>query len=107
MPISQDEIPQFGTGHACFLVFLIFVLIEILFTHTAKATEVCVLAAAQVVLAEGIVEFRKSKKDVWHKAEMNTLLCTGNQLRTRRQSRAAARLLNGKKSNILVSFIFL
>ncbi len=94
MRISQDEAPRFGTGHACFLASLILVLIQIIFAHVAKAAEVCELAAAQVVSVEGIVEFRKSKDDAWHQAELNTQLCAGDQLRTRRHSRAAVRLMN-------------
>ncbi len=94
MRISQDQIPRFGSSHACFLVFVIFLLIQIIFAHTAKAAEVCVLAAAEVVSVEGIVEFRKSKDNAWHQTEQNTQLCAGDQLRTRRHSRAAVRLMN-------------
>jgi len=92
--ISQDEIPRFCSSHACFPVFFILVLIQIIFAHTAKAAEVCELAAAEIVSVEGIVEYRKSKDNAWHQAEQNTQLCAGDQLRTRRHSRAAVRLMN-------------
>ncbi len=94
MRILQDEMLGFGTSYACLLVFLILALIQIIFAHTVKAAEVCVLVAAKVVSVEGIVEFRKSNEDAWHQAEQNAQLCAGDQLRTRSHSRAAVRLMN-------------
>ena len=35
-----------------------------------------------------------SNPDAWHQAELNTQLCASDQLRTRRHSRAAVRLMN-------------
>lgn len=60
----------------------------------ASAAELCAPAMAVVVSVQGIVELRRSAEKKWQPALLNSVLCKGDMVRVRQQSRAALRLSN-------------
>ncbi|WP_256250912.1 FecR domain-containing protein [Nitrosomonas sp. Nm51] len=73
---------------------LLLMLAQFVFMRIAHTAEVCVLAAARVVTAQGTVELRRMQQTAWQPVEKGAELCAGDQLRTRRHSKAMLRLMN-------------
>ncbi|WP_297324223.1 tetratricopeptide repeat protein [Nitrosomonas sp.] len=65
-------------------------------THIGKAhaTTSCKLEVAQIVSMQGIIELRRVQETKWQQVDVNTMLCAGDMIRARSQSRAALRLSN-------------
>ncbi len=60
----------------------------------AQATSLCREEAAFIVSLQGIVELRRANEVQWQQAGMDTILCAGDSIRVRTNSRAALRLRN-------------
>ncbi|MDR4513526.1 FecR domain-containing protein [Nitrosomonas sp.] len=87
---QQRRMAEFTTIPAAMLLMLV----QFVFMRITHAAEVCVLAAAQIVTAQGTVELRRMQQTNWHPVEKGTELCAGDQLRTRKHSKATLRLIN-------------
>jgi len=96
MDTRKKEISRSNAGSANypFLAVLILTLALFVITHNAVAADACVLAVAQVVSVQGIVEVRRAQTVSWKPVELDTPLCVGDSLRVRKHSRAALRLMN-------------
>ena len=70
------------------------VLVFLSLVNDAHATESCLPAMARVVSVQGVIELRRAEKTDWEPVIMNTVLCAGDRIRTRSDSRAALRLSN-------------
>lgn len=75
-------------------VALLLMLTQFVFIRIAHSAEVCVQAAARVVTAQGVVELRRMRETAWQPVEKGAELCAGDQLRTRKRSKATLRLMN-------------
>ena len=60
----------------------------------AQAISLCREEAAVIVSLQGIVELRRANEMQWQQVGMNTVLCAGDSIRARTNSRAAMRLRN-------------
>lgn len=60
-------------------------------SHAASA---CKTEVARVVSIQGIIEIRRTQENAWQQAGMDIVLCAGDMIRARAQSRAALRLSN-------------
>jgi len=60
-------------------------------SHAASA---CKTEVARVVSIQGIIEVRRAQENAWQQAGMDIILCAGDMIRARSQSRAALRLSN-------------
>lgn len=60
-------------------------------SHAASA---CKTEVARVVSIQGIIEVRRAQENAWQQAGMDIILCSGDMIRARSQSRAALRLSN-------------
>ncbi len=60
----------------------------------AQATSLCREEAAVIVSLQGIVELRRANEMQWQQVGMNTVLCAGDSIRARTNSRAVMRLRN-------------
>ncbi|MBS0423859.1 MAG: FecR domain-containing protein [Proteobacteria bacterium] len=58
------------------------------------AASTCKTEVARVVSMQGIIEIRRAQENAWQVAGMDIVLCAGDMIRTRAQSRAALRLSN-------------
>ncbi|MCP5243495.1 MAG: TonB-dependent receptor [Burkholderiales bacterium] len=87
---QQRRMAEFTTIPAAMLLMLV----QFVFMRNTHAAEVCVLTTAQVVTAQGTVELRRMQQTNWHPVEKGTELCAGDQLRTRKHSKATLRLIN-------------
>lgn len=60
-------------------------------THAATT---CKSEIARIVSSQGTIEIRRAQEDTWQQVSMGEILCTGDMIRARSQSRAALRLSN-------------
>lgn len=60
----------------------------------SHAASICKTEVAHVVSMQGIIEIRRAQENAWQQASMDIVLCTGDMIRARAQSRAALRLSN-------------
>ncbi|SDX46971.1 FecR domain-containing protein [Nitrosomonas oligotropha] len=60
----------------------------------AHAAPTCKPEVARVVSMQGTIEIRRTQENVWQQAGMEVVLCAGDMIRARSQSRAALRLSN-------------
>ena len=60
----------------------------------AQPAPTCKPEVARVVSMQGIIEIRRTQENVWQQAGMEVVLCAGDMIRARSQSRAALRLSN-------------
>jgi tetratricopeptide (TPR) repeat protein len=60
-------------------------------THAAST---CKIEVARVVSMQGVIEIRRAQENAWQLAGMDIVLCAGDMIRARAQSRAALRLSN-------------
>jgi tetratricopeptide (TPR) repeat protein len=78
------------------------VLMLIVFTMTCWITPIaktyaattCKSEIARIVSSQGTIEIRRAQEDTWQQVSMGEILCTGDMIRVRSQSRAALRLSN-------------
>ncbi|QOJ25076.1 MAG: TonB-dependent receptor [Gammaproteobacteria bacterium] len=59
-----------------------------------RAASTCKTEVARVVSMQGIIEIRRAQENAWQLAGMDIVLCAGDMIRARAQSRAALRLSN-------------
>ncbi|MDV6348707.1 FecR domain-containing protein [Nitrosomonas sp. Is35] len=60
----------------------------------AHAAPTCKPEVARLVSMQGMIEIRRTQENVWQQAGMEVVLCAGDMIRARSQSRAALRLSN-------------
>ena len=60
----------------------------------AQSAPTCKSEVARVVSIQGTIEIRRAQENVWQQAGMEIVLCAGDMIRARSQSRAALRLNN-------------
>lgn len=60
----------------------------------SHAASVCKIEVARVVSIQGVIEIRRAQENAWQRAGMDIVLCAGDMIRARPQSRAALRLSN-------------
>lgn len=77
------------------MVFTVFTVIcwMILITKS-HAASTCKTEVARVVSMQGVIEIRRAQENAWQQAGMDIVLCAGDMIRARAQSRAALRLNN-------------
>lgn len=77
------------------MVFTVFTVIcwMILITKS-HAASACKTEVARVVSMQGVIEIRRAQENAWQQAGMDIVLCAGDMIRARAQSRAALRLNN-------------
>ncbi|MBS0300136.1 MAG: TonB-dependent receptor [Proteobacteria bacterium] len=59
-----------------------------------RAASTCKTEVARVVSMQGVIEIRRAQENAWQLAGMDIVLCAGDMIRARAQSRAALRLSN-------------
>ena len=57
----------------------------------SHAASTCKTEVARVVSMQGIIEIRRAQENAWQRAGMDIVLCAGDMIRARAQSRAALR----------------
>ncbi|NBQ67924.1 MAG: TonB-dependent receptor, partial [Nitrosomonadaceae bacterium] len=60
----------------------------------AQSAPTCKSEVARVISMQGTIEIRRAQENVWQQAGMEVVLCAGDMIRARSQSRAALRLSN-------------
>jgi len=60
----------------------------------SQAASACKTEVARVVSMQGVIEIRRAQENAWQQAGMDIVLCAGDMIRARAQSRAALRLSN-------------